>query len=251
MSYTDLRCVLAWSATVLLLTVSAAVSAEESAAPVPVDELAALLPGVEPEDISDAPVAGFYQIVLGAEVAYVSKDGRYVFQGEIFDLQLGENLTDRTRSQSRLGLLDDVDPETMIVFSPANGDVRHSIYVFTDVDCGYCRQFHRDIDKVTALGIEVRYLAYPRGGAGTDSWSKADTVWCADDRHQALTQAKLGVRLAAASCDATPVDDHFNLGIRVGLRGTPAIYTSSGELIGGYLSPAALAERFGGNATTE
>jgi thiol:disulfide interchange protein DsbC len=228
-------------AAVLWLAASAVLFADGPLTP---DALAAQLPGVEPEDILESPLDGFYQIVVGAEIAYISKDGRHLLQGEVYDLSEGVNLTERTRSQTRMDMLAAVDVDTMIVFGPPDGEVRTSLYVFTDVDCGYCRQFHRDIDKVTALGIEVRYLFYPRGGPNTDSWAKADNVWCAADRHQALTQAKLGVRLPDASCDATPVDDHFSLGIRVGLRGTPAIYTESGDLIGGYLPPSALEEMF-------
>lgn len=207
------------------------------------EDIAAKLPGVEVSDITDSPLAGFYQIALGAEIAYVSTDGRYVLQGELFDLETSRNLTEMTRSGARVAMLAEVDPASMIVFSPTDVPVRHTVTIFTDVDCGYCRQFHRDIDKVTAMGIEVHYLFYPRSGPDTDSWSKADTVWCSDDRNSALTQAKLGVRLPEARCESTPVDDHFSLGMRVGLRGTPAVYTASGELIGGYLSPTALAER--------
>jgi thiol:disulfide interchange protein DsbC len=207
------------------------------------EELAAKLPGVEARDISESPLEGIYLITLGSNVAYLTADGRYLLQGELYDLETSENLTEKTRSAARIGILADVERDEMIVFSPRNGEVRHTVTIFTDIDCGYCRQFHRDIDKVTELGIEVHYLFYPRTGPATDSWSKADNVWCADNRNDALTQAKLGVRLPDVSCGETPVQEHFELGQRVGVRGTPAVYTASGELIGGYLTPAQLAQR--------
>jgi thiol:disulfide interchange protein DsbC len=130
----------------------------------------------------------------------------------------------------------------MIVFKPKDGQVKHRVTVFTDVDCGYCRQFHREIDQVTALGIEVDYLSFPRTGPDTESWAKADHVWCAKNRQEALTEAKLGGSVPDADCASTPVESHYNLGHLVGVRGTPAVYSETGELLGGYLSPAQLFE---------
>jgi thiol:disulfide interchange protein DsbC len=130
----------------------------------------------------------------------------------------------------------------MIVFKPKDGKVKHTVTVFTDVDCGYCRQFHREIDKVTALGIEVHYLFFPRTGPNTESWEKAERVWCAPDRNAALTKAKLGGDLPKPTCGNTPVEDHWSLGRKIGVRGTPSMFSESGELIGGYLPPATLAK---------
>jgi thiol:disulfide interchange protein DsbC len=156
-------------------------------------------------------------------------------------LLTNQNLTEKTRSMSRVDLLSSVDPKDMIVFSP-KGEVKHTITIFTDIDCGYCRQFHREIDQVNALGIEVHYLFYPRTGPDTESWAKAEKVWCASDHNAALTRAKLGGTVPEASCDETPVGAHYELGQEVGVRGTPAVYSASGEHIGGYLPPATLAK---------
>ena len=125
----------------------------------------------------------------------------------------------------------------MIVFKPKNGEVKHRVTVFTDVDCGYCRQFHRDIDKVNALGIEVDYMSFPRTGPNTESWAKAEHVWCAKDRNAALTEAKLGGAVPDATCASTPVESQYNLGQLVGVRGTPAIFAENGQMLGGYLPP--------------
>lgn len=207
------------------------------------EALAAKLNGVAAEDIKDSPLAGVYEVSVGSNVAYVTADGRYLMQGELYDLETNQNLTEKTRADKRVDLLANVDPETMIVFSPENGEVKHTITIFTDIDCGYCRQFHREIAEVTALGVEVHYLFYPRTGPNTDSWDKADRVWCAADRNAALTRAKLGGNVPETSCDDTPVGDHFDLGHQVGVRGTPAVFSGSGELLGGYLPPKTLLER--------
>jgi thiol:disulfide interchange protein DsbC len=169
-------------------------------------------------------------------------DGRYLFEGELYDLENSRNLTESARAEARLALLGSVDPETMIVFSPKDRPVVHTITMFTDIDCGYCRQFHREIDQVTALGIEVHYLSYPRTGPDTESWSKAEKVWCAPDRNSALTDAKLGGHVPEASCTDNPVAEHYQLGRDVGVTGTPSIYAPDGTLIGGYLPPDQLLE---------
>jgi thiol:disulfide interchange protein DsbC len=218
-----------------------AVGAQEAPA-LTKEEIAAKLNNVKAGDISDSPIPGIYQVSLGSNVAYVTSDGRYVVQGEIIDVANGENLTELTRERGRVSLLASVDSDHMIVFRP-EGEVKHTVTIFTDVDCGYCRQLHREIDKVNDLGIEVHYLFYPRTGRNTESWEKADKVWCASDRNTALTRAKLGGEVPDASCAETPVEAHFTLGQRVGVRGTPAVFSESGELLGGYLPPATLLER--------
>ncbi|WP_428099407.1 DsbC family protein [Candidatus Rariloculus sp.] len=206
-------------------------------------ELAAKLNGVDASDLSESPIEGIYEVAVGTNVAYISSDGRYLLQGEIYDIDTSRNLTEQTRSSTRTGILSTVDRDTMLVFSPADGDVKHTVTIFTDIDCGYCRQFHRDIDEVNALGIEVRYLFYPRTGPDTESWAKADKVWCADDRNTAFTRATGGGAVPEETCANTPVSTHYDLGLQVGVRGTPAIFSASGDLLGGYLPPGQLLER--------
>jgi thiol:disulfide interchange protein DsbC len=223
----------------LLMTVALA----DDSAVVSKEDLAAKLNGVEASDITDSPIPGVYEVAVGSNVAYVTANGRYLMEGELYDLDSSVNLTEKTRSTARIDLLASVDPATMIVFSPKDGNVKHTITIFTDVDCGYCRQFHREIDQVTALGIEVHYLSYPRTGPNSESWTKAEKVWCAADRNSALTRAKLGGALPDAVCADNPVAAQYELGQQVGVRGTPAVYTESGEHIGGYLPPATLLKR--------
>jgi thiol:disulfide interchange protein DsbC len=220
----------------------AATIAGASAQELTKEELASQLNGVAVEDISDSPIPGIYEVAVGANVAYVTKDGRYIIRGDIYDAESSSNVSEETRARARATMLGSVEPESMIVFKPASGDVKHTITIFTDIDCGYCRQFHREIDKVTALGIEVHYLFYPRTGPNTESWTKADQVWCAPNHNAALTRAKLGGEIPKESGCNTPVESHFDLGQRIGVRGTPAIFSEAGELIGGYLPPATLAK---------
>jgi thiol:disulfide interchange protein DsbC len=122
----------------------------------------------------------------------------------------------------------------MIVFGPASA--KYTITVFTDVECGYCRKLHGEIDQLNKLGVRVRYLAYPRAGPGTDDWHKMEAVWCSKDRNAAITMAKQG-QVVQAKCGATPVAKQYELGEEMGVRGTPAIFTMAGDYIGGYLPP--------------
>jgi thiol:disulfide interchange protein DsbC len=223
----------------LCLALSAAFADDK---PLSKEELAGKLNGIEANDISDSPVQGLYQVAVGANVAYVTKDGKYIFRGDIYDAESSANITEDTRARARVSMLHSVDPKSTIVFSPKDGKVKHTVTIFTDIDCGYCRQFHREIDKVTAMGIEVHYLFFPRTGPDTESWTKADHVWCAADHNSALTKAKLGGEVPDSTCGNTPVESHYSLGKRIGVRGTPAVFSESGELLGGYLPPAQLAQ---------
>ena len=226
------------------LGVLAIAQADDQAQPLTKEALAAKLPGVEVKDITDSPVPGVYQVAVGSNIAYVTQDGRYILEGDLYDLgNNNKNLTEDMRAQARVGMLASVDRDHMIVFSPKDGKVKHTVTVFTDIDCGYCRQFHRDIAKVNALGIEVHYLFFPRTGPNTESWTKAEEVWCAKDRNAALTRAKLGGEMPKANCPDNPVQMQWDLGRKIGVRGTPTIFSESGQLLGGYLPPATLLQR--------
>ena len=207
------------------------------------EELAATLPGVQAGDIHDSPLPGMYEIVLDSDVVYVSRDGSYLIQGDVFDLQERRNLTEGRRARARADLLASADLESMIVFSPEPENIRHTVTVFTDIDCGFCRQLHREMDQINALGVEVRYLSYPRTGPETESWFKADKVWCAGDRQTAFTDAILQNMVPEQSCDATPVASHFQLGRQVSVLGTPTILTDDGVQLGGYLAPDELVDK--------
>ena len=191
------------------------------------------------EDVRPSPIAGLYEVRSGAEVGYVSTDGRFYVDGDVFDMTSKHNLTEETRKKGRLALLAGVKDADAIVFD-AKGPVRHTVTVFTDVDCVHCRRMHSEIAELTRLGIRVRYLMFPRGGPGTESWRKAESVWCSADRKDALTRAKRGEALAPGKCD-TPVAAQYELGRQMGVTGTPGIVTETGEFLAGYANAAYLA----------
>jgi thiol:disulfide interchange protein DsbC len=204
------------------------------------EKLAAKFPGIEAKNIRPAPVEGLWEVVVDGRVVYLSGDGRYLVRGDLTDLATGKSLTEARQADMRLGLLGELDESRMIVFAPKQPT--HTITVFTDIDCGYCRRLHREMKAINDHGIKVRYLFYPRTGPGTESWTKAESVWCSPDRNDALTRAKAGEEITAKTCKSTPVAEQYELGNKFGVRGTPAIITESGELLPGYVPADQLAK---------
>jgi thiol:disulfide interchange protein DsbC len=200
--------------------------------------LAKKIPGAKPEDLRLTPVPGIYEIMNGMDISYITADAAYVFSGDLYKVaKTGEfpNLSEDRRRESRLALLGKLPESQMLVFGPANA--AHTVTVFTDVDCDYCRQLHSKIAEYNRLGVRVRYLFYPRTGPDTESWAKADTVWCSKDRKATFTRAKRGDKLNLKACPGSPVAREYELGRDMGLTGTPGIVLASGELIPGYLAP--------------
>ena len=195
------------------------------------------LPTIKPDSVSASPINGLYEVVVGARLFYVSEDGHYLMQGSLIDLKTREDLTDKKLADVRLAALQKLGTDNMIVFKPKIQ--KHMVYVFTDIDCGYCRKLHSEIDQYLKEGIEVRYLFFPRAGKDSDSYFKAVTVWCAKDRNDALTRAKSGENLARKSCK-NPVDEHMELAAAMGANGTPMIVTEKGTILPGYVPAAQL-----------
>ncbi|WKZ13625.1 MAG: DsbC family protein [Gammaproteobacteria bacterium] len=210
--------------------------------------LAERFPDVRVEQIRPSPIPGLFELRIGPQIAYVSADGRYIVRGDLIEVSTDTNVTEAQRNSARLAAIDDVGEDRMIIFSPAK--VKHTISVFTDIDCGYCRRLHREIDQYLAQGIRVRYLFFPRSGPNTESWAKAEAVWCSPDRNAALTKAKLGEVIKVPGCKSTPVQEHYSLGLALGVQGTPAIVTDTGELVPGYVPSDELAQYLRGEQTT-
>jgi thiol:disulfide interchange protein DsbC len=202
-----------------------------------------LLPaGSKLEDLRASPIPGIYQFMQGADISYMTADGKYFLDGNLYDMATRENLTEVLRTHARLALINAVPESQMLIFSPKNP--QYTITVFTDVDCGYCRQLHSEMSELNRLGIRVRYMFFPRTGPDTDSWKKAEVVWCSPDRNEALTRAKAGAKLdMSKTCEGTPVAREYALGQSIGVRGTPAILTENGDYISGYMPPRELLQQ--------
>lgn len=199
--------------------------------------LASTLPGVKVDTVRPTPLPGIYEVQSGFNFGYVSLDGRYLIEGDLNDLASGQRLTENRRRAARVALLGALGTEQTIEYAPKDVPRKYTVTVFTDIDCGYCRKLHQHIAEYNADGIAVRYVFFPRSGPDTESFYKAEKVWCAADRKAALTQAKLGSGYEGDKSCSNPVLDHLKLAAQLGLRGTPAIVLPDGELIPGYQTP--------------
>jgi len=203
--------------------------------------LAAKIPGTKPGDLRPTPVAGIYELVHDADLSYVTADAKYVFSGDLYQITAHGDFPDLSevrRQELRRAKLAAVPESDMLIFGPA--DAKHTITVFTDVDCPWCRKLHAQIADYNRLGIRVRYLFFPRSGPDTESWYKAEAVWCAKDRNKALTLAKLDKPIEMKRCPGAPVARDYELGRQLGVTGTPGIVLETGELLPGYLAPREL-----------
>lgn len=206
-----------------------------------IEAIRRLNPQVEVERVAASPMSGFREAIVGGQVVYVSDDGRYVFVpgsgGALFDATVQKNLTEDALSGLRREMLAKVPKADRIVFAPANPV--HTVTVFTDVACGYCRRMHSEVAEYNQQGIAIEYLAFPRMGLASEDYKTMVSVWCASDRRKALTDAKAGKAVPNRSC-RTPVDQQYDIGQRVGLTGTPMIIAADGSQLGGYVPAAQL-----------
>jgi thiol:disulfide interchange protein DsbC len=201
--------------------------------------------GMSVKGIKQSQVDGLFVVDIGdLQPIYASKDGNFFLYGEMYAIKNGEllNTTKKEISLNRRAILDsELSEKDFITFAAT--DEKHVITVFTDVDCGYCRKFHGEIEDYNAQGITVNYVAFPRSGLESESYNKIVSAWCSSDPKGTLTALKEGRDPALKLCQDHPVEDHYLLGQRIGITGTPAIISSSGDLLPGYLPPMELLKK--------
>ncbi|MBX2808695.1 MAG: DsbC family protein [Cellvibrionaceae bacterium] len=204
-------------------------------------------------NLRPSPVPGIYKIDINKKMAFISATGEYLIAGDMYHIKKGGmvNLQERERKAQEIAFeperaqqLAALSVDDMVVFTPEQDSKGH-VYVFTDIDCGFCRRLHSQIEEFMEKGIEVRYLAFPRAGIQSNSAKKLATVWCSDQSEDLMTRFKQGEDLPLATCDVNPIGEHYMLGQRLGVRGTPAIILSTGKIIPGAVSPEYLAEQMG------
>lgn len=190
--------------------------------------------------VSTTPINGLYEAAGGGDILYISKNGRYLLAGSLYDLMTRQNLTQERRAElreeqnpMRQKAMNSVKDRDTVVFAPEK-ETLYTVNVFTDVDCGYCVKLHQEVPKLNEGGVKVRYLAFPRAGVGSETYKTMVSVWCAKDQQQAMTDAKARRAIESATCK-NPIKDQYELGQQIGVTGTPAMVLSDGELLPGYL----------------
>ena len=185
----------------------------------------------EPGSIKESVIPNMYEVMYGTEVVYVSGDGKYFLAGDLIKLDTRENMTEIAKRSVRKEILDKQDNKP-VVFKAK--DEKQVLTVFTDIDCPYCAKLHREVPALNEKGVTVKYLMFPRAGLKSESFNKAVSMWCAEDQQQAMTDAKARKPIESKTCE-NPIATQYQLGQEVGVTGTPALITSTGKLIPGYM----------------
>ncbi len=203
------------------------------------ETLTKAMPAIPIDSIKPSPMKDVFEVMMGGDILYVSDDGKHLFQGRLIDTQSRVDLTEERLSDAHKIALEKLGQDKMIIFKPKIHT--YTATVFTDIDCGYCRKLHSELDSYLAEGIQIQYLFYPRAGKGSDSYNKAVSVWCAKDKNVALTAAKKDQKIEAKTCE-NPIDEHMALATNFDVKGTPMIVTEKGTIYPGYLPAKQLAE---------
>ncbi len=200
-------------------------------------KLTKMFPNEVPFEVTKTPVPGLFEVDFGDSFMYITADAQYAVKGDIIHMLTNANLTDMKRSENRLKTMSAITDKNTIIYPAKNKMVRMT--VFTDIDCSYCRKLHSQMAGYNKLGIEVRYAFYPRAGIGSNSYKKAVSVWCADDRRKALDNAKSGQEIENRDCK-NPVKLHIDVANKLGINSTPTLVFDDGTVIPGYIPPARL-----------
>jgi thiol:disulfide interchange protein DsbC len=204
------------------------------------------------ESVEPSGIEGLYEVTfLNGPTIVAHESGAYFFVGDLFSVHENGfvNITEMRRNGERAKLMAQVKDEDTAIFKP-EGDVKAVISVFTDTTCYYCRKLHAEVPRLNELGVEVRYLAYPRYGLTPKRENRLgldelQSTWCSDNRAEMLTAYKNNESRELKTCASNLVAQQFDLGRAVGVSGTPAIVLDSGELIPGYKTADQLAEILG------
>jgi thiol:disulfide interchange protein DsbC len=203
-------------------------------------KLAKLIPGEEPTSVKESPAKGLYEVIYGTQVFYIHENGKYLLQGELIDVDTRTNLTADAQSAGRKKAMAAVSDDKTIIFAPKE-KAKHTVTVFTDIDCPYCRKMHNEMKGYNEEGIAIRYMLYPRAGVDSPSYDKAVNVWCAENQKEAMTKSKNGKEVKSKTCE-NPIKEHMAIANEIGVNGTPAIVLDDGHLIPGYRPPKDLAK---------
>jgi thiol:disulfide interchange protein DsbC len=210
-------------------------------------KLQELFSNINELELTESSMPDVYQFWAGPNLNFVTYRNGHIMLGEVYDTNRRVSLADEAKSGRVKNILDSIDESKMIIYGPENP--KRVVNVFTDIDCGYCRRLHSEVSLLNEAGIQVRYLAFPRGfgsqGKNNVSYKKYVSVWCSDDRKAAMTASKSGKIIPTKVCD-TPIEETYQLGVELGLRGTPYIIYDDGSVEErGYLPAKQMIQKLG------
>jgi thiol:disulfide interchange protein DsbC len=204
--------------------------------------------------IRSLPIKGlsdFYEVKVGDQNFIVSKDGQTAFLGDLYDLNTITNLSKKHRESQFVQIMRETVSsgyDDHMIYYPATAPKIGTVHIFTDTTCIHCKNLHNNMDKYLAAGIEIYYIPYPRSGMnhGNADYENAKLTMCAPDRKKAInalfndiSSFEMMTTIVTPACKRL-IDHNIELASKVQIKGTPALYLSTGEILNGYLPPQAL-----------
>lgn len=188
------------------------------------------------EKIVKAPMAGIWEVTVDGQIFYADDKGSFVLIGNLLDMKTGKNITAERQFNSL--------PLDLAV-KQVRGSGKNILVTFEDPNCGYCKKLAKDI--LTLKDVTVYTFLYPV--LGDDSFEKSKAIWCAPDKSKVwvdwMTSGKT-LPAVPAKCDTAGLEKSAQLGRKLRINGTPAIFFANGERIGGYIPAPEIEKRFNG-----
>ncbi len=180
------------------------------------------------DEVSKTPMNGLFEIRMGNEVMYSDAGGNFLVQGALIDVKQKRNLTEERMDKLSAIPFDQLPLKT--AFTQVRGNGKRKLAVFADPNCGYCKRFEKDLQKLD--NVTIHHFLYPI--LGEDSVTKAKNIWCAKDKAKTWNDWMInGTTPPTANCDASAVDSVVAFGQKNRINGTPLILFANGTRVPG------------------
>ena len=174
----------------------------------------------------------FHEIIINKQIYYATNDGKYLIVGNVINLNTKESITENTKMNQRLSIIESIDMKNFMIFKPKKTD--HILTIFTDTSCPYCQKLHNEIPDLLENNIEIRYVLFSRNGNDVDAYQQLVSAWCSADKVDALEDLFAGDILDDISNCENPIAKNFDYAGSLSVEGTPTIFLEDGRIIPGY-----------------
>ena len=180
------------------------------------------------DEVNKTPMNGLYEVRMGGDIMYSDAEGNFLIQGALIDVKQKRNLTEERLDKLSAVPFDQLPLKNAFVQVRGNG--KRKLVVFADPNCGYCKRFEKDLQKLD--NVTIQHVLYPI--LGEDSKTKSKNIWCAKDRAKAWNDWMInGVTPPAATCDTAPLEANVDFGKKNRITGTPTLFFADGTRVVG------------------
>ena len=180
------------------------------------------------DEVSKTPMNGLYEVRMGSDIMYSDAEGNFLIQGALFDVRQKRNLTEESTEKLSAVPFDQLPLKN--AFTQVRGNGKRKLAVFADPNCGFCKRFEKDLQKLD--NVTILHVLYPI--LGEDSKAKSKNIWCAKDKAKVWNDWMVnGVTPPAASCDTTGIDANVEFGKKHRITGTPTLFFADGTRVVG------------------